>query len=110
MPPLVVTLQAFLFDWRGLHAGARFRYVAPRPLAFGATSSPQAVLDLTCGFRFGWGQIDLTLDNATDAAWKEGEFNFASHWDRTQPKSVIPQLQFAAGPPITLRGGFTARF
>lgn len=107
VPPVMLQLGAWLTGWRGLRVGARFYYLSPRPLPFGASAGDIAQLDLLVSWRHGPLQLDAQLDNATAAAWKAGEFNHASHWDATQPRSFLPALHYAAGQPITFRAGVT---
>ncbi|MBL9105658.1 MAG: hypothetical protein JNL82_32280 [Myxococcales bacterium] len=55
-------------------------------------------------------QIDIQIDNATNAQWKEGEYHYASWWDKDDPRSTLPSLKFIAGPPLTVRAATTLWF
>ena len=84
-------------------ASARARASLPQ----GARASGYALLDLSAGYRVGRLQLDLQVDNVLNGRWKEGESNYASRFNRDDPRSAIPALHFAAGPPLTVRLGAT---
>lgn len=106
-PSFLMVLSGALNHRSGLHAGLRLVGLAPRLLQYGATSSGSVVLDLVAGFRWHAVQIDLQLDNALNQPWREGEFHYASWFDPQQPRSALPTLHYAAGPPINLRTSLT---
>jgi iron complex outermembrane recepter protein len=109
-PPLLSATALTLVHPRGYRAGARLQVVGSRALPHGARSSAYALLDLSVGYRTGPLQLDLQLDNATNAQWKEGEYHYASWWDKDGPRSTIPSLHFIAGPPLTVRAATTLWF
>lgn len=94
----------------GYRLGARVLALGPRPLANGARAGAALILDLSAGYL--WRQFELTLqvENATDARWREGEFHYASWFDRSTPRSALPQRHFAAGPPRIARIGLAYHF
>lgn len=106
-PPFLSATSLTLIHPGGFRAGARLLGVASRPLPHGANSAAYAILDLSVGYRLGPLQLDLQIDNVTDARWKEGEYHYASWWDGGQPRSTIPALHFIAGPPLSARIGAT---
>ncbi|MCY0993278.1 TonB-dependent receptor [Nannocystis sp. ILAH1] len=106
-PPFMSATGLTLVHPSGFRAGARFLVVGSRALPHGARTSAYALLDLSLGYRVGPLQLDLQIDNVTNAHWKEGEYHFASWWDRSEPRSTIPTLHFLAGPPLTARIGAT---
>lgn len=106
-PPFMSATALTLLHPSGLRAGARLLVVGSRPLPHGARSSSYALLDLNLGYQIGRLQLDLQIDNLTNAGWKEGEYHFASWWDPDAPRSTIPALHFLAGPPLTARIGAT---
>lgn len=106
-PPFLSATGLTLVHPGGFRAGARLLVVGSRALPHGARSSAYALLDLSLGYRFDRLQLDLQVDNLTNAAWKEGEYHYASWWDQGEPRSTIPALHFLAGPPLTARIGAT---
>lgn len=102
-PPLLSATGLTLVHPSGVRAGARVLVVGGRPLPHGARAASYALLDIGVGYRLGPLQLDLQIDNVTNAAWKEGEYHYASWWDRDQPRSTIPTLHQLAGPPLTAR-------
>lgn len=109
-PPLLSASSLTLVHPSGLRAGARLQVVGARPLPHGARSATYALLDLSVGYRRGPLQLDLQVDNATNARWKEGEYHFASWWDRATARSTLPSLHFIGGPPLAVRLATTLYF
>ncbi len=107
-PPVFVQLQAALNHPKGFRAGMRWFVLGPRPLAYGASAGATTVMDLSFGYRMRWVQLDVSVDNVYNTKWREGEYNFASWWDKTERRSQIPAIHFVAGPPTMLR--FAASF
>ena len=54
--------------------------------------------------------FDLAAWRRGDARWREGEYHYASWFDRDRPRSSIPQLHFTPGRPFEVRGSLTAWF
>ncbi|MEZ4448332.1 MAG: TonB-dependent receptor [Nannocystaceae bacterium] len=106
-PPLLWSMQATLIHRSGLSGGARLWVLGPRPLPYGATASPVTLVDLSASYRISRLQIDLQIDNLLNSKWKEGEYNFASWWDRSSPRSALPTLHQLSGAPTTVRLGAT---
>ncbi len=109
-PPLVVATRATLLHPKGFRAGLRWFLLGPRPLSYGATAGVATVVDLSVGYRYRWFQVDLSIDNVLNQAWREGEYHFASHWDRQSPRSQLPTVHAVAGNPFVARIGVTAHF
>lgn len=109
-PPLLSASSLSLSHPNGLRAGVRLQVVGARPLPHGARSATYALLDLGVGYRRGPLQMDLQIDNVTNARWKEGEYHFASYWDRDDPRSTLPSLHYIAGPPLAVRLSMTLFF
>ena len=109
-PPLLSSTMMTLVHPKGYRAAARLQVVGSRALPHGARSATYALLDLSVGYRTGPLQVDVQIDNATNARWKEGEYHFASWWDKDDPRSTIPSLHFIAGPPLTVRAATTLWF
>jgi iron complex outermembrane receptor protein len=109
-PPLLSATTMTLVHPKGYRAGARLQVVGSRALPHGARSATYALLDLSVGYRTGPLQLDLQIDNATNARWKEGEYHYASWWHKDDPRSTLPSLHFIAGPPLTVRAATTLWF
>lgn len=109
-PPLLSASTLTLVHPKGYRAGTRLQVVGSRALPHGARSAAYALLDLSVGYRTGPLQVDVQIDNATDAQWKEGEYHYASWWDRGEQRSTLPSLHFIAGAPLTVRAGTTLWF
>lgn len=109
-PRLLAALAAQVTHRAGFHGGAQLRYLAPRPLAHGATGSAAQVLDLNGGLRLGRYALTLQIDNALATRWREGEYHYASWFDTSQPRSQLPRLHYTAGHPFGVRASFTAWF
>lgn len=106
-PPLLSATSLTLVHPRGPRLGARLVVVGARPLPHGARASSYALLDVSVGHRVGPLQFDLGIDNVTGAAWKEGEYHYASWWNTDDPRSTLPALHFIAGPPLVVRAAVT---
>jgi hypothetical protein len=109
-PPVLGTLTANAVAPFGLLGGARLLAIAPRPLAHGARAAGAAVVDLFAGWRGARWDVSLSMDNAAGARWREGEFNYASWFDRAEPRSELPRLHYAAGPPRVVRASLALRY
>lgn len=77
--------------------------VGPRPLAHGATGAGYFDVSLGADYTLGDWRVALAVDNVTNGDAREGVYHFASHWDPATPRSSLPRLAFAAGPPINAR-------
>jgi outer membrane receptor protein involved in Fe transport len=107
-PPLFVQIQGALNHPKGYRAGARWFVLGPRPLAYGARAGAATIMDVSIGYRMKWLQLDLSIDNLFGSRWREGEYHFASWWDRSERRSQIPAIHYVAGPPTMAR--FSATF
>jgi iron complex outermembrane recepter protein len=110
VPALLASAELGALHPSGWRGGAQLFYLAPRPLAHGATAGDSAVLGLTAGRRFGRFDLDIAVDNALAAQWREGEYHYASWFDKSQPRSTIPRLHYSAGRPFGVRAALTAYF
>lgn len=91
----------------GLRGSVTGFYMAPRPLAHGATGTHQVVLDLTVAYRWRFIEVRVELTNLLDGDWHEGEYHFASWFDQGTARSMIPVTHVTPGPPFDLRAGVT---
>lgn len=102
-PSLFVQIQAALNHPKGYRAGVRWFVLGPRALTYGARAGAATVMDASIGYRMKWLQLDLAVDNIFGSKWREGEYDFASWWDRSERPSQIPAIHFVAGPPTMAR-------
>ena len=88
------------YDLRG-RIGTGLSYLGPRPLPFGGSASPVALLD--AGGGIGWGPVELGIDvfNVLNVEYAASVFNFPSDWDPDAPRARVPEQHTAAGPPIS---------
>ena len=86
-----------------LSAGLRCWVLGPRPLPGGFASQTAAVADWTSTVRLDRWRLSLEVDNMLGNRWRDGEFAFASRWDRDAPQSELPVRHFTAGAPTAAR-------
>ncbi len=99
---VIVSAEAVL-QVEALRVMVRALGIGPRPLAHGATGAGYFDLSLGADYSFGRWWIALAVDNLLDLDQREGVYHFASHWDPSTPRSAVPRLAFAAGPPLGAR-------
>jgi hypothetical protein len=109
-PTLFGSLEAHAEHGSGLSGGLRMFAVGPRPLAHGARAGALSMLDALLLYRRGLWELSLQVENVLNTRLREGEFNHASWFDRSESRSLVPRVHYAAGPPRTIRGGVAARF
>lgn len=109
-PSLVGGFRASYTHDSGLRAGLRFFGLAPRPLPHGARGAAMGVLDATAGYTWRALRIDLEVENILNQQIREGEYHYASHWQRGSQSSEIPVLHYVAGPPLNARLSLSAVF
>lgn len=107
VPWFLGTLSGILWNLRGVSAGLRFTYLSPRPLRYGAVAGGAAILDLNVSYRWRFVEVGAQLDNVLAQQWHEGEFHYASWLDITRPRTEIPSIHIAAGPPFMARAALT---
>lgn len=101
-PWLTAGARGVLTHPSGVRAGLRFLGVAPRPLPHGARGEALYLLDATLGYRRGWFDVNLALENLLLRRLREGEYHFASRWFDDEP-DALPTTQVVAGPPFNAR-------
>lgn len=103
VPTLLGRLEAAVEHPWGITAGLSLLALGPRPLGDGAEAAPAAVVDAALGYRWAaFGAevaVELAVENVFDTAWREGEYRFASWWDRSRPRSALPAIHAFAGSP-----------
>lgn len=109
-PHLTGGLRSVFTHTSGARAGLHFVALASRHLPHGSRGSALASLDITAGYGHAWFDVNLEIENLLGLRQREGEYHFASHFDRTEPSSRIPVLHYAAGSPLSARLTFGAVF
>ncbi len=104
-PPIFASFEAHVNDLHGISGGLRAFALGPRPLAHGARAAALVSIDAMARYRRSFWEVSLAIDNVLGSQLREGEFNYASHFDRGVPRSALPRLHFAAGPPRIFRIG-----
>lgn len=110
VPPMLVRADGAVSHPSGWRGAVGAVVLGERPLGDGAQAAAVGVVDASVGFRWPRVALDLTVENALGAAWREGEYRFASWWDRSQPRSDLPVIHVFAGSPrqarLSLSGWF----
>lgn len=104
----VVMASAVLLVERALpqgsfDAGLRGQLLGPRPIGADLWAPPVGLVQAAASYRWRFLRVGVVVDNLLDARWRESELFFASRWDVEAPVSALPQLQWVAGMPRTLR-------
>jgi outer membrane receptor protein involved in Fe transport len=96
------------FDWS---VAAGLSYVAPRPLPLDAFGTRYTVADMGARMRWRWVEAGIEVQNVFDNRYHQFERFYASNFDRPAGRpSMLPQLHFVAGPPLTAMGTLTLYF
>ena len=107
VPWLLTSFGLVVSHRSGVSASLSGFYMAPRPLAHGATGTHQLVLDATAAYRWRFVELRVELSNLLNWSWHEGEYHFASWFDQSRPRSMIPVTHVTAGTPFDLRASVT---
>lgn len=102
-PWLAGSAHAIVDHPSGVRAGLLARAAAPRALPHGARGATFFTLDATLGYHLGALELELELENLLGRRLREGEYHYASHWQRDAPASALPVLHTVAGPPRSAR-------
>lgn len=107
VPQLVARIDAVatpvLGEWLRrklvLNVGAGFSALARRPLPYAMMGHDIFLVDAQAGLR--WGEVGLSVKafNLLGTDWYDGEFLFASKWDRNQSASLVPERHVTVGAP-----------
>jgi outer membrane receptor protein involved in Fe transport len=89
--------------------GLAVSVVGPRPLPYAERTRAVAVTDLSLGGALGPIALSSEISNLFDSRWREGEFVYASSFEPTAPRSLVPARHFTAGAPFTLQLTLTVR-
>jgi iron complex outermembrane recepter protein len=88
-------------------AGLGLEGLAGRPLPFSDTGRNVALFDVSAGLRLKEVELGLDVYNLVDARWYDGQFVYASRFDRAAAPSLIPVRHVTIGPPRTLMASLT---
>lgn len=92
-----------LFPWRGGpvrgRCGLGLSHLAWRPLPYGQWGHDVVLADATLGARWSALEISVDVTNLLGARWYDGQFLYASRWERAQAASLVPQRHVTAGAP-----------
>jgi hypothetical protein len=80
--------------------GATFLY--RRPIPYGELGSNVALVDALLAARAGEFELTLEAYNLADRAYNDGEFVYASNFERGSVASNLPVRHVTVGPPRTL--------
>lgn len=96
------------FDWS---IGVGVSHVAPRPLPLNAFGTRYTVVDLAAKLRWRWIEGGISIQNLFDRRYHQFELFYASNFDAPSARpSMLPQLHFVPGPPLTALGTLTLYF
>jgi outer membrane receptor protein involved in Fe transport len=87
----------------GAHGGLDLFWMSRHNLAHGAVTSGYAKVSGDGGYRFKKFDITAIVENVLNAKIMEGTYHFASWFDQNEARSLIPEIQYVAGNPFTLR-------
>jgi iron complex outermembrane receptor protein len=81
--------------------------LARRPLPFAEFGHEIFLVNASAGLRLK--EIELGFDgfNLLGASWYDGEFVYASNWDRSAAPALVPQRHVSVGAPRSLLGTLT---
>lgn len=92
-----------LGTWHGrlvtAHLGLGIQGLFRRPLPYGELGRDAVITDLRLGLSTERLALQLDVRNALDLDWNDGEFVYASRFDREAPSSSLPARHFSAGEP-----------
>jgi len=97
-------------DRKPWSAGLAGRFLGPRPLIHGASAAASHVLDAVGTWTRGRWTLTAQIDNLLATDWNEGEYNFASQWDPSMPRSELPRVHISPGRPFGVRAGAAIQF
>lgn len=76
--------------------------IARRPLPYGEFGHNYFLVDALASVRLQEVQIGISAYNLLDLAWYDGEYTFASNFQRGANPSLVPERHVTVGPPRTV--------
>lgn len=93
-------------QWLGRTAEGQFgigtTYIARRPLPFGEFGNDTFLVDATASIRLREVQLRIDAFNLLGLNWYDGQFVFASNFERGAAPSLVPQRHVTVGAPRTI--------
>lgn len=86
------------------HFGVGGTYIGRRPLPYSEFGKDAYLLDLLATVRLKEVELGLSIYNVLDLDWHDGEFTFASNFQRGAVPSLVPQRHITTGAPRTILG------
>lgn len=101
-----VAWKPTITEWLGRplqgHFGAGTTYIARRPLPFGEFGNDTFLVDATASLRLKEVQLRIDAFNLLGLNWYDGQFVFASNFERGASPSLVPQRHVTVGAPRTV--------
>jgi TonB family protein len=109
VPPLVIRLDSHAHETigelfglpLGLFGELGASFLGPRPLPFSELSSAVFVVEAGAGVMLGPVSLSIEVYNLLATRWRDGEFVYASRFDRDTSSSLVPERHFTAGRPFS---------
>ncbi len=79
--------------------GLGWMLLARRPMPYGEMGHDALQVDVQSSLRWGPTEIGLAVFNVFDAVWFDGEYTYASRFDRSSTASLVPQRHVTTGSP-----------
>jgi TonB family protein len=89
------------------HFGVGGTYLGRRPLPYSEFGKDAYLVDALASVRLKEVELGLSIYNLLDLDWHDGEFSFASNFQRTNLPSLVPQRHVTIGAPRTIMGTLT---
>ncbi len=89
------------------HIGIGQTAIARRPLPFGEMGHNAFLVDALVSARLKEVELSVSVFNLLNAAWYDGEYTFASNFERGSLPSLVPQRHVTVGAPRTVIGSLS---
>jgi len=89
------------------HFGFGQTSIARRPLPYGEMGHDYSLLDAVASVRVREVELRLSAFNLLNLNWYDGEYTFASNFERGAAPSLVPQRHVTVGAPRTVLGTIT---
>jgi outer membrane receptor protein involved in Fe transport len=81
------------------HLGWGTTFLGGRPLPYGESGHDVFLVDARAALRLREVALSLDVYNLLDEKWYDGEFVYASNFDRSATPSLVPQRHVTVGAP-----------
>ena len=82
--------------------GLGWMLLAGRPMPYGEMGHDSLQVDARASLRWGPTELGLAVFNVFDSVWFDGEYTYASRFDRSSTASLVPQRHVTTGSPRTV--------